>query len=46
MRVFSHETRGRKELAITKVVAPGLKIRKSDKLFWDLFAEKSLKGFV
>ena len=31
-RVFYHETRGRKELAKTKVVAPNLKIWQSDKL--------------
>ena len=46
LRVFSHETGDRKELARKKVVAPRSKIRKSDKLFGIFLQKNSLKGFV
>ena len=46
LRVFSHETGDRKELARKKVVAPRSKIRKSDKFFGIFLQKNSLKGFV
>ena len=45
LRVFSHETGDRRELARKKVVAPRSKIRKSDKFFGIFFAKKFTQGF-